>query len=106
VVVPNSIKKQLVHILQTEVNTGEKDHSKFQSCLAIKTRTCAIDLATLGLKFVLAAQVFVIVRVEICALHHQRAAVDDLLHMQNEIALLWGSLEPAVLRRPRRSQAA
>jgi hypothetical protein len=37
---------------------------------------------------VLAAQVFVIIRVEIGALHHQRATVDDLLHVQKEIVLL------------------
>jgi hypothetical protein len=36
----------------------------------------------------LAAQVFVIVRVEISAIHHQRAAVDYLLHMYNEIVLV------------------
>jgi hypothetical protein len=40
----------------------------------MNTRNCAVDL--------------VIIRVEISALHHQRATVDDLLHVQNEIVLL------------------
>jgi hypothetical protein len=70
----------------------------------MKTRTCAVDLATPGLKLVLAAQVFIIVRVEIGALHHQRATVDNLLPVQKEIVLLHAELSqlppPALMDSP------
>lgn len=57
--------------------------------MAMNTRTSAFDLAVPGLKLVLAAEVFVLARVEIEALHHrQRAAVDHLFHVQKQTVLL------------------